>query len=155
MKYRIVFVMLAVFTYACKEEPTREYVDYVAIQEQEILDYIETNEIEGVLSDDYGVYYKIIDPGVGDKVPYEAKVTVKYKGWLTNDFVFDQTEEGSSYTSSLERLIVGWQIGVPKVAKGGEILLFIPSRYGYGPYVNGDIPANSVLIFRINVTDYE
>jgi len=42
---------------------------------------------------------------------------------------------------------------VPYIKKGGKIKLLIPSALGYGSNAAGSIPANSVLIFDIELLD--
>ncbi|TLX77680.1 hypothetical protein E9993_03290 [Labilibacter sediminis] len=146
-----IFSGIVVFS-ACNkfEEPK----DYSARDEQIILDYIAENEIEGVERDDSGLYYKIINPGEGAEIAYPYYITATYKGYLTNGTVFDQTQGGAA-SFYLSQVIPGWQIGIPKIAKGGEIQLFIPSALGYGNASGGLIPANSVLIFEVQVIDEE
>jgi len=48
-------------------------------------------------------------------------------------------------------VIQGWQIGLPYFSEGGSGKLLIPSELGYGSQKAGDIPANSVLIFDIQL----
>jgi hypothetical protein len=51
-------------------------------------------------------------------------------------------------------LIKGWMDGMKQLRKGSKAKFFIPSPLGYGKQVagNGAIPANSILIFEIEVT---
>jgi FKBP-type peptidyl-prolyl cis-trans isomerase FkpA len=54
----------------------------------------------------------------------------------------------------LNRLIKGWQLAVPKINVGGSIKVIIPSGLAYGIRSRSkDIPANSVLVFDIEVLD--
>jgi FKBP-type peptidyl-prolyl cis-trans isomerase FkpA len=52
-------------------------------------------------------------------------------------------------------LIIGWQIGIPYIQKGGKIRLLIPSYYGYGNRAAGSIPANSILDFTITLSNVQ
>jgi FKBP-type peptidyl-prolyl cis-trans isomerase FkpA len=65
--------------------------------------------------------------------------------------VFDQTQPGATYSNYLNNLIVGWVNGIPYVKPGGKIRLYIPPSLGYGSAANGPIPANSILIFEIDL----
>ena len=57
-------------------------------------------------------------------------------------------------TFALNRLIVGWQIGVPLIKKGGSIRLIVPSGLAYGSSSPGlGIPKNAVLDFTIDLID--
>ncbi|HEY0897924.1 MAG TPA: FKBP-type peptidyl-prolyl cis-trans isomerase, partial [Sphingobacteriaceae bacterium] len=99
-----------------------------------------------------GLYYQIIAPGSGELV-YNAntRITVKYTGRFLNGEIFDQGNLSSIALG--DRLISGWQIGVPLIQKGGKIRILIPSVYGYGPSAAGPIPPNSVLDFDIELID--
>ncbi|MEN9448088.1 MAG: hypothetical protein RJA25_1378, partial [Bacteroidota bacterium] len=47
-----------------------------------------------------------------------------------------------------------WQEGIPLIGKGGKIKLLIPSALGYGTTAHGAIPANSILIFDIQLDSF-
>ena len=48
-------------------------------------------------------------------------------------------------------LIQGWQKGVINQPAGTKLTLIMPSSLAYGPVDNGPIPANSSLIFDIEI----
>lgn len=102
-----------------------------------------------------GVYYQILVPGDGN-FSYNAntQVSAKYIGRLLTGAVFDQTST-EALTFKLGDVIMGWQIGVPLIKKGGKIRLFIPSGYGYGQQGQGPIPSNSVLDFDIELVNVQ
>jgi len=102
-----------------------------------------------------GVYYIVEEPGTDDHPNDYSFIEVKYKGYLTDSTVFDQTEGEKTLSSYLNRLISGWRIGIPLIGKGGKITLFLPSYYGYGSSAVGTIKANSVLIFEIELVSFE
>ena len=79
-------------------------------------------------------------------------VTVVYKGYLTDGNVFDQSKS-TGLGISLTNVIKGWQEGIPYFKVGGKGKLLIPSALGYGAQTQGNIPANSVLIFDITLLD--
>lgn len=99
-----------------------------------------------------GLYYYIDNPGSGVTPSSTNTVSVNYTGKLTNGTVFDKNPAGPvSFT--LGGVILGWQLGVPLIKKGGKIRLIIPSSYAYGCSANGPIPAYSVLYFEIELID--
>lgn len=102
-----------------------------------------------------GVYYQILEPGSGSII-YTANTTVsaKYTGRLLNGTEFDKTTTQPA-AFQLGGVIVGWQIGVPLIQKGGKIRLLIPSAYAYGRNGNGPIPGNTVLDFDIELVDVQ
>ncbi len=100
-----------------------------------------------------GLYYIIDSLGTGTAMPtVSSEVTVKYKGYLLNGTVFDSNDLG--YTSTLNKLIKGWQIGIPFFKKGGKGKLVMPSSLGYGSQATGIIPANSPLVFEIELVSF-
>lgn len=94
--------------------------------------------------------------GKGAEVKAGATVTIRYKGWLTDGKVFDTTEKGEKLpaTFPLNRLIKGWQEGLPGMKSGGVRRLKIPAALGYGAKGAGDdIPPNSTILFEIEVIE--
>lgn len=124
------------------------------LDEALIVKFIADNKITAIKHSS-GVYYQIISSGSGSKT-YSAttQVTAKYTGRLLNGSIFDQTTS-QPLSFPLGNVIVGWQIGVPLIQKGGKIRLIIPSQYGYGNNPAGKIPANSVLDFDIELVDVQ
>jgi len=98
------------------------------------------------------LYYIITEEGTGEHPTATSKVSVFYKGYLTNGNVFDETTNGSE-SFYLSNLIEGWQIGIPILKEGGSGTFFVPSALGYGSQSTGSIPANSVLIFEISLVN--
>jgi FKBP-type peptidyl-prolyl cis-trans isomerase FkpA len=101
-----------------------------------------------------GFYYDIPAAGSGaDTAKVCSIVTVKYIGYLTNGIKFTSTsEETIPSTFVLGALITGWQRGLPLIKAGGTINLYLPPTLGYGATPTGTIPANSILIFTIQLT---
>ena len=100
-----------------------------------------------------GFYYQIITAGTGTVTPTVcSKVTVTYRGRLTNGFQFTSpAEETNPTTFTLGQLIAGWQLGIPLITKGGTINLYLPPSLGYGANATSTIPANSILLFTVNL----
>ena len=92
-----------------------------------------------------GVYYVIETEGTGGYPTVSNTVTVKYKGYLLDGSVFDQSTTG--YTSILTNLIKGWQIGIPKFKKGGKGKLLIPSAYAYQD--------GRIMVFDIELVSFQ
>ena len=109
--------------------------------------YLDANNIAAT-ADSRGFYYSIQSPGTGTKPTICSNVTVNYAGKLTNGTPFDS---GNGASFGLNQLIVGWQEGIPLIAPGGSITLYLPPSLGYGANAAGSIPANSILIFKIDL----
>ena len=117
-----------------------------------IKQYISDNKLDASRTSE-GLYYVISDSGTGIKPTLANSVKINYSGYLTNGKVFDSSPEGNPPTFALTNLIVGWQIGLPLLKEGGRIKLLVPSALGYGSKAVGTIPANSVLVFDIELLD--
>lgn len=108
-------------------------------------------EKEGVVETESGLQYKIIEEGTGISPEVTDTVEVSYEGRLIDGTVFDSSEEGETVTFPLTRVIKGWSEGITYAKEGGKIQLYIPSDLGYGKRGAGPIPANSTLIFDIEL----
>jgi peptidylprolyl isomerase len=96
------------------------------------------------------------DEGTGDKASFGATVLAYYDGFLLDGTQFDSNAGGSPFSFIVDRgdVVSGWDIAIKELAKGGRATIFLPSKYGYGNRSFGqDIPANSVLVFDIDVVD--
>ncbi|MEL7163565.1 MAG: FKBP-type peptidyl-prolyl cis-trans isomerase [Bacteroidota bacterium] len=125
----------------------------ISTDQKSLEEYIEENNL-AVQEGPEGLKYIIEEPGTADKPSADAMVTVHYIGRLTNNDVFDQTQEDPR-TFDLNNLIRGWQLGIPLVGAGGKVRLFLPPNLGYGSRSAGSVPANSNLIFDIELVSFE
>lgn len=92
--------------------------------------------------------------GKGAKVKATDSVTVQYSGWLTNGTAFDSSwKNGAPATFSLSQVVKGWGQGLAGQTVGSQVLLVIPPSLGYGAQASGSIPANSTLIFVVDILD--
>ena len=101
-----------------------------------------------------GLGYEIIQPGQGDFPRADQRVRVNYIGRLIDGTIFDRTDpEIGPLEVDNNRVIRGWTEGIQKINRGGRIRLFIPPSLAYGNVATGGIPANSALIFEIELLD--
>jgi FKBP-type peptidyl-prolyl cis-trans isomerase len=108
-----------------------------------------------------GVSYVLTKRGKGSTAKSGDFIEVKYKGQLTDGTIFDDSfgkkSESFKFVLGKGKAIEGWEEGLKKFKKGSEGWLLIPSALAYGPrsiregVIN--IPANSVLVFKIKVVD--
>jgi peptidylprolyl isomerase len=92
--------------------------------------------------------------GKGAKVKSTDSVTVQYSGWLTDGTAFDSSwKNGAPATFSLSQVVQGWGKGLAGQTVGSQVLLVIPPSLGYGDQASGSIPANSTLIFVVDILD--
>lgn len=105
-----------------------------------------------------GLKYRILRKSKARKPKATDKVTVHYKGWLTDKARNKTKEFDSSYkrnqpaTFPLNGVIKGWTEGLQLVGEGGMIELEIPANLGYGARGAGnDIPPNATLHFLVEL----
>ena len=102
-----------------------------------------------------GMYYIIDAAGSGTSATACSTVGVTYKGQLTDGTVFDQR----TTNFGLDQVIAAWTKGIPLIKAGGKIKLYCPPTLAYGsqPVRDGGgnvvIPANSILVFEVELTN--
>jgi FKBP-type peptidyl-prolyl cis-trans isomerase len=92
--------------------------------------------------------------GTGATAAVGDTVSVHYVGTLTNGTKFDSSyDRGQPYAFRIGagQVIAGWDQGVPGMKVGGKRRLTIPPSLGYGSQAYGPIPANSTLIFDVEL----
>lgn len=91
--------------------------------------------------------------GAGDPVQAGDTITAHYTGALASTGVIFQSSHdgGQPFTSALSGLIQGWQEGIPGMKAGGTRRLLIPAAQAYGAQSQPGIPANSDLVFDIEL----
>lgn len=92
--------------------------------------------------------------GSGPVVSSSRSVVVKYSGWvLSTKKQFQSTwSEGNTTASfSLANTIEGFQKGLSGQTVGSQVLLIIPPSMGYGSNAQSGIPANSTLVFVVDI----
>jgi FKBP-type peptidyl-prolyl cis-trans isomerase FkpA len=102
--------------------------------------------------------------GTGAEAVVGRRVFVNYTGWLYDPAGTDG--KGRQFDSSANRgpfdfalgtgfVIRGWDQGVVGMRVGGRRRLVIPPELGYGNQANGPIPANSTLVFDIELLNVQ
>jgi len=117
-----------------------------------------------------GLYYVIEKEGTGEVTTPGTTLYVNYAGYLINGTLFDTSwpeiakannmfSEERPYEPlpvnvGMRQVIDGWDEGLMLLKKGSKAKLIIPSPLGYGESGAGEmIPANSILVFDVEVTD--
>lgn len=94
------------------------------------------------------------DMKAGDGIQAVAgkTVAVNYRGYLTSGLLFDKTVD-KPFVLKLgdHKVIPGFEQGILGMKVGGKRRLIIPPALGYGNQPQGSIPANSLLVFDIEL----
>ena len=113
---------------------------------------------ENVQTTSTGIVYRLIEKGDGEVSPNPAQtVTVHYEGKLINGEVFDSSfKRGTPAKFGLNQVISGWTEGLQLMHVGDTMELVIPPELAYGAQgINGVIPGNSTLVFKVQLIDIQ
>jgi FKBP-type peptidyl-prolyl cis-trans isomerase len=102
--------------------------------------------------------------GTGTEAVNGKRVTVNYAGWLYSANAADN--KGSLFDTSIGRspfvftlgagqVSAGWDRGVAGMKVGGIRRLVLPPDLAYGSSAVGSIPANSTLVFEVELIDVQ
>lgn len=105
---------------------------------------------KGIAGKESGLFYKIIKPGdsVRPSVTDSVSVTYTLKD-LDGTIMDEQTEDPLNIR--LENSIAGFKEGMTLIGQGGEIILYIPYKLGYGDKCMGKILPCQTLIFDVSL----
>lgn len=123
------------------------------IDKAKIEEYVAAEGLTGSFTTS-GLYVVIETLGTGTAYPTSSStLEIIYTGYLLDGSVFDSSG-GFPASLPLNQLISGWQEGLKLYKKGGKGKLVIPSALAYGTQSRTGIPANSVLVFDIELLDF-
>ena len=119
-----------------------------------------SNETGDVLNDSgnpqNSVALQDLTVGQGKTVEKTNTVVVHYVGFLANGSKFDDSKaRGAPFEVALGQglLIRGFEEGVLGMKVGGVRRITVPPELGYGNQAVGPIPANSTLVFEVEVIE--
>lgn len=112
---------------------------------------------KGFKETESGLRYQIINEGSGPKPKKGQTVSVHYKGSLVDGTVFDSSykrKQPIEFPVGAGHVIEGWDEGLLLLNQGTKAQFIIPPHLAYGDReVGGVIPANSILIFDLELVD--
>jgi FKBP-type peptidyl-prolyl cis-trans isomerase len=118
-------------------------------------DFLAKNGKEkGVQTTASGLEYKVIKAGDTKAPAVNAtdEVSVNYRGKLIDGTEFDSSySRGQPATFPANGVIKGWQEALLLMHPGAHFELFVPPDLAYGPSPRPNIPANSLLIFDVEL----
>ena len=101
--------------------------------------------------------YKFVKDGDGGAkpVPFQ-KVKVNYRGYLLDGTLVDSSygrKKPFSFRLGKGKVIRGWEGIVPGMTLGQRVIVRVPAEYAYGDKKVGKIPANSALVFYMELVE--
>jgi len=147
------------------ECPQEQLAEDIAIIEN----YLEENNLTAQRNTTYDLFYFFEEEGNGIKPENGQVVEVNYTGKFLDGEVFDTSvesiaKEAGIYNEDREytplefplgnrQVILGWDVGIKLLDEGSKATLILPSYLGYGHTGNSTIPANSVLLFEVELVN--
>jgi FKBP-type peptidyl-prolyl cis-trans isomerase len=100
-----------------------------------------------------GLKYIEASAGTGAVAQAGQTASVHYTLWLLNGTFIESSRNGNPYSFTLGTTgsIKGFDEGITGMRVGGRRRLIIPPSLGYGASQVGPIPANSTLIFDVEL----
>ena len=158
MKSVFAALFIVLFISCNSDDDSSLPIDYREENEQEIIAYIEDNDLDATRANS-GLYYVIDELGEGAEITGTSDVSVRYIGTFTDGTLLeDNSDDGVSI--NLQNTIYGWREGLQYFREGGSGTLLIPSHLAYGSDDlignNGSVlvPGGSVLVFEVELIDY-
>jgi FKBP-type peptidyl-prolyl cis-trans isomerase FkpA len=132
--------------------------DQKAIDDKILTDYFAKNKIKAAKTSS-GLYYVIVKKGTGVNAKSGEQVNMNYLGKFLDGKKFDgnvnenyeSTRQVLTFTLGVGQVIKGWDEGIQLLNPGTRATLYIPSGLAYGPNGRGPIPANSILVFNVEL----
>lgn len=103
-----------------------------------------------------GLQYATLVEGSGKTAARGDRISAHYTGWLTDGTKFDSSFDRGEplvFNIGVGMVIQGWDEGVVGMKVGEVRQLVIPPSLGYGARAMGRIPANSTLVFQVELVD--
>ncbi len=115
----------------------------------------ENGKKDGVITLASGLQYEVMNKGIGLEKPKPTdQVKTHYHGMLTNGTVFDSSvDRGEPITFPVTGVIKGWVEALQLMVVGDKWRLTVPAELAYGDRDQGPIPANSVLVFEVELIE--
>lgn len=156
-----------------QEDEVAKASGQLELENKVIEEYVKDNNLQGTKTES-GLYYIIEKEGNGPAIEEGDQASVHYAGYLLNGQIFDtsikevaeanniynpQRDQGGGYGPfdlqvGVGQVIPGWDEGLSLLKKGDKAKFIIPSPLAYGSRGAGaDIPANSILIFDVEIMD--
>ena len=100
-----------------------------------------------------GLKYKVLKAGQGGAHPTDSDVTlVNYEGRLINGTTFDKSQQPTPMP--VAGVVPGFAEALKLMTKGEKARFWLLPTLGYGAEAKGPIPANSTLVFDVELVDF-
>ena len=124
-------------------------------RENEQREYLENfSKEKGVKVLDNGAMIKLSKKGKGRTPKADDKVKVHYEGKLIDGTKFDSSyDRGEAFTTRLTDVVPCWTKALQYMRPSAKATVVCPANTAYGNRPIGIIPANSTLVFEVELVD--
>lgn len=131
----------------------RQFNYYKGIYKKANADFLAQHaKQKGVKTTKSGLQYSVLSKGTGELPTDTSRVEVHYEGRLIDGTIFDSSyQRKRPATFRVNEVIAGWTEALKMMPVGSLWEIVIPAELGYGERDNQQIPANSTLIFRVEL----
>jgi len=110
-----------------------------------------------------GLRYKDLQMGQGPTAVAGQVATIHFVGWIDEQGkrgreIYNSRNRGQpvSFVIGTDRVMQGWNEGVTGMKPGGQRLLLVPPSMAWGGRaIDGVVPANAAMMFRIELVSLE
>ena len=142
-------VLLSVLFSSCGDED-----EMLGPEEDQIKNYIKSKKLIVTDSSTVGLRFILTKPNpTGAKLILGQSISVNYAGRFIAGKKTDNEFDSGKFTFALgqKEVVDGFDKGIAKMKVGEKATLIFPSSLGYGSSGQGSIPANTPLLFDIEV----
>jgi len=147
---------------ADQAQQQKQYDDYLAQQKVAAQQNADNSEVlTGYTTDKFDptnvttLKVETLKQGTGETVKVTDSINSSYFGWTSDGKIFDSSQKKGAadkpVTFALSGVIKGWTEGLTGVKVGSVVRLTIPADKAYGAQGSGSIPANSPLVFIVEI----
>jgi len=140
-----------------KKDNEEKAAKQMAIDDKILADYFKKNNLKP-LKTASGLYYIVSEPGHGEVIKPGFTADVNYTGMYMDGKKFDSNVDSTFHHMqplSVEvgkgHVIKGWDEGLQLLKPGSKATFYIPSPLAYGPVEKQGMPANSILLFDVEI----
>jgi FKBP-type peptidyl-prolyl cis-trans isomerase len=145
------FIIACLFSCGNNDNEEFDFDGQLESDIQKIDQYLDDNAIQAY-KDPSGIRFVVHSLGTGLPPKLEHTVKVNAVGkFMVNGTVFYPAATSEKLLSAFD--IAGLKIGLALLPEGSTATLYIPSGFGYGNKDFGDIPANTNLIYEVQLLD--
>lgn len=151
---RILFVVavIASLSLACGKSDSGCQPQAPSLERDEMVAFCTANNIT-YTEDPSGILYQILDAGTGNAPTATSTISFVYTLKAMNGTTLQANS--NPMTSPLSGLIDGWKVILPKIKKGGRVVMVIPSALAYSCTGSGPIAPNSPIYFDVTLSDVQ